>query len=171
VLDAQAPGPALSATGPSAGMVRVSERFVSHGHGDAFEVIVWANEEGRVALATGTDAADGAMVVEETLGGASRSDPGQGRLGMEKRAGAWRFFTMHDGADASDLAAASTCAACHQEAARDGMFRLPPARAAAPQVHSTASSAAITATAPTAVATPAATYDASSAGAAASPSR
>jgi hypothetical protein len=153
-------------------MVRLSERFLSHGHGDAFDVVVWANEEGRAALLAGTDAPDGAMFVEETLGGAPRGgDAVQGRLGMEKRAGGWRYFVMPDGADASDVAPSSTCAACHHEAARDDTFRLPPSRAAAPQTHSAASSAAITAMAPTAVAIPAATYDASSAGAAASPSR
>jgi hypothetical protein len=171
VLDASSSTPVGDAVAPRPGMLHVSDRFVSHGHGDAFDAIVWANEEGRAALEAGTDARDGAMFVEDAFRTSARGDQEEGRLGMEKRGGEWRFFVVEAGADAAVAPAASACAICHRDAPRDDLFRPPPARAPAPQTHSTASTAAITATAPTAVAIPAATYDASSAGAAASPSR
>jgi hypothetical protein len=153
-------------------MARVSERFVSHGHGDAFDAVVWANEPGRAALDSATDAPDGAVFVEDALRAVPGGEVQAGRLGMERRGGEWRFFAVEPDADASAVTPpASACASCHRDAPRDFVFPLPPSRAPAPQTHSAASSAAITATAPTAVAIPAATYDASSAGAAASPSR
>jgi hypothetical protein len=152
-------------------MQRVSERFVSRGHGDAFDAVVWANDEGRSALEAGTEAREGAIFVEEAAQPSPSGAQEAGRLGMEKRGGVWRFFAIEADGDASAAAPASACAACHRDAPSDDVFRLPAARTAAPQTHSAASSAAMTAMAPTAVAIPAATYDASSAGAAASPSR
>jgi hypothetical protein len=150
-------------------MLRVSDRFVSHGHGDAFDAVVWANEEGRAALETGTDARDGAALMEDAVQTSPRGEQA-GRLGMEKQGGEWRFFVVDATVDATATLAPSACASCHRDAPRDHVFGLPPVRTAAPQTHSAASSAAITAMAPTAVAIPAATYDASSAGAAAAPS-
>jgi hypothetical protein len=152
-------------------MQRVRDRFVSHGHGDSFDAVLWANDEGRAALEAGIDARDGAMFGEDAVRATPRGDQPEGELAMEKRRGEWRFFVLEADADAATAAAAASCAGCHRDAPRDFVFRPPPARAAPAQMQSAASSAAITATAPTAVAIPAATYDASSAGAAASPSR
>jgi hypothetical protein len=166
LVDASSTAPAPSAT--RAGMHAMSDRFTSHGHGDAFDAVVWANEAGRAALESGADAAEGAVIVEETVPSSARGDSVRGELAMEKRAGKWRFSVVEADADAATPAAASACEGCHRDAPRDDVFALPPRVAA--QMKSAASSAAITATAPTAVATPAATYDASSAGLAASPS-
>lgn len=155
-------------------MQRVGDRFVSHGHGDAFDAVLWANDEARDALEAGVDARDGAMFVEDAVRASPRGDRSGGELAMEKRRGEWRFFVLEADADAATTAAATSCAGCHRDAPRDFVFRPPPARSPPrqpAQVHSAASSAAMTATAPTAVAIPAATYDASSAGAAAPPSR
>jgi len=169
LFDASASSPP-SGTPTRAGMQRVSARFTSQGHGDAFEAEVWANAEGRAALDAELEARDGAVFVEEASHTTARGDPIGGRLVMEKRRGAWRFFVVEADADAAAESAASGCEACHRDAPRDHVFRLAAMRGP-PQMHSAANSAAITATAPTAVAIPAATYDASSAGAAASPSR
>jgi hypothetical protein len=166
VGDASATTPAAPAT--RAGVHVTSDRFTSHGHGDAFDAVVWANAAGGAALESAADAAEGAVLVEETVQRSARGDAVRGELTMEKREGKWRFSFAEADADAATPASASACEGCHRDAPRDDVFPLPP-RAAA-QRKSAASSAAITATAPTAVATPAATYDASSAGLAASPS-
>jgi len=152
-------------------MQRVGDRFVSHGHGDSFDAVLWANDAARDALEAGIDARDGAMFVEDAVRATPRGDQPEGELTMEKRQGEWRFFVLEPEADAATTAAPGSCAGCHRDSPRDFVFKPPPARAAPAQMHSAATSAAITATAPTAVAIPAATYDASSAGAAASPSR
>ena len=170
-VDASTSGTAIAASGPRPGMQRVGDRFVSHGHGDAFDAILWANDQARAALEAGVDARDGAMFVEDAVRATPRGEEPEGELAMEKHHGEWQFFVLEADADAATAANPVSCAGCHRDSPHDFVFRPPPARAAPVQMHSAASSAAITATAPTAVAIPAATYDASSAGAAASPSR
>ncbi len=149
---------------------RLSDRFLSEGHGDGFDAIVWANE----AAGTVTDAgtfADGAMFVEELLGrDALDGGAAQGLLVMERRADAWHFVAVGaDGTVAGDPRV-EPCAACHREAPRDFVFRTPgPAQGR--QSSSSAATPATTTTAPRTVATPAATYDVRSAGSADAPSR
>jgi hypothetical protein len=158
-------------------LARVSDRILSRGHGNGFDAVVWANESARAGSDDGGDFADRAMFVEEALdrtadGGSS------GLLVMEKRAGAWRFAVVNpagpgnttrnpDGDVVDEPAATSPCTSCHREAPHDFVFRTP---RPAPQSSSAATTAPTTATAPTTVAMPAATYDARSAGSAASPS-
>ena len=118
------------------------------------------------------------MLVEEAIERTVKGDRAAGLLVMEKRAGAWRFVVVDaDGARRRDGRAAPACAACHRDAPRDFVFQWtwpprPPRRRAVrryvgAQSMSAATTAPMTATAPTAVATAAATYDARSAGSAA----
>ncbi len=150
---------------------RVSDRFRSEGHGDAFDAVVWSNEAARAGADAGGAFADGAMFVEEALArDALDAGAGVGLLVMEKRADAWRFVTVGADGDVVSDARVAPCADCHRDAPRDFVFRTPgpiPAR----QSSNAAASAATTATAPTTVATAAATYDARSAGSADVPSR
>jgi hypothetical protein len=157
---------------PLAQLARVSDRFVSQGHAQRFDAIVWANDGARQgpAEATSGDAgaeyAEGARFVEEAIE-RTRVDAGTaGLLSMEKRGGAWRFTIVQPDGEVVGDPQTAACATCHHDAPRDGVFRVPPA-----QSSSAAASAAITATAPSTVATPAATYDVRSAGSAAAPSR
>lgn len=149
---------------------RVSDRFLSEGHGDDFDAVVWSNEAARAAADAGGGFADGAMFVEEALGrGALDAGASVGLLVMEKRAESWRFVAVGTDGEVVSDARVAPCAECHRDAPHDFVFRTPPAPAR--QNSSTATSAAITATAPTPVATAAATYDARSAGSADAPSR
>ena len=161
--------------GAHARMQRVSDRFVSRGHGEHFDAVVWANDQARAALETGGDAGEGAKFVEDALfgpagaAGAAPTDvPPQ--LAMEKHGGAWRFTAVEADGEAVAEARLEACGECHRGAPRDSVFRPPLARPTS-QTNSATSSAAMTATAPTVVAIPAATYDAKSAGSAALPSR
>jgi hypothetical protein len=145
-------------------MVRLGELRVSRGHGERYGAVVWAND---VARAT-WDAAvaplpDGSVLVEEATDHAA--DRPAGLFVMEKREGTWQFSAVGADGDVADGARTARCAACHRDAPRDFVFPVAPAG----QAKSAASSAAITTTAPTAVARTAATYDARIAGSADSP--
>ncbi len=147
---------------------RISDRFLSQGHAQRFDAIVWANDATRHAGEgdAGSDFAEGAVFVEEAIE-RSEGDAGvAGLLAMEKRGGTWRFSAVQPGGEVVTDARAGACVMCHREASRDFVFRTPPT-----QNSSAAASAPITATAPPPVATAAATYDARSAGSAAPPSR
>ena len=150
-------------------LARVSDRFLSEGHGDGFDAVVWSNEAARAGADAGGSFPDGAMLVEEALArGAIDAGAAAGLLVMEKRAEGWRFVAVGPDGEVVSDARVAPCATCHRDAPRDYVFRTPaPAR----QSSSAAASAATTATAPTPVATAAATYDARSAGSADAPSR
>lgn len=149
-------------------MAVVAPRQLSHGHGEAFDGTVWANEAARGAWAARGEMPEGAALVEELTekvrpggGGAvpparvpANGDRAAGLLFMEKKDGAWRFVAVGpDGRSAED----GRCAACHAQAPRDAVFVVD-------QPASAASTAPMTATAPSTVATAAATHDARSAG-------
>jgi hypothetical protein len=148
---------------------RVSDRFLSGGHGSGFDAVVWSNQAGRAGFDDG-GFADGAMLVEELLSrGASDAGDANGLLVMEKRGDGWRFVAVGPDGDVAADARVAACAECHREAPRDFVFRIP---APVPRQSSSAdASAATTTIAPTTVAMPAATYDARSAGSADAPSR
>ncbi len=135
-------------------MNNVLARQRSRGHGERFDAIVWVNDQALAAWDSGGVMPDGAVLVEEAVELASKGDRPQGLLVMEKKDSAWRFRAVGtDGGAVAD----SRCAACHDEAPRDDVFRVDQSRQAA-------MTDAMTATVPTAVATMAATYDARSAG-------
>jgi hypothetical protein len=149
---------------------RVSDRFVSGGHGDGFDAVVWSNEAARSGVDAAGGFADGAMLVEELLGrGAADGGSGEGLLVMEKRVEGWRFVAVGPDGEVVADARVGACAECHRDAPRDFVFQTP--SQAARQSSSADASAATTTTAPTTVAIPAATYDARSAGSADAPSR
>jgi len=189
---APAPDAGISDAGPPlpadfrAHMTRVVGRQLSRGHAERFEGVVWANDVARAAWASAGAMPDGAMLVEELFDQdhlrqdrSAADDRTAGLLVMRKSAGSWRFVSIGPAGEVVDDAAhVARCVACHRQATSDFVFRPPGSRAlpavgapsASPQVTSTATSAPMTARAPTAVATTAATYEARSAGPAASPS-
>jgi hypothetical protein len=154
-------------------VTRLSDRFLSLGHAERFDGVVWANEAARASWTGdlradgGADFAEGAVFVEEAIDRATGDGGVAGLLAMEKRGSAWRFSAVEPDGQVLTDARTTACATCHHEAPHDFVFRTPPAT----QSSSAAASAAMTATAPTPVATAAATYDARSAGSAAAPSR
>lgn len=146
---------------------RLSGRFLSEGHGSEFEAVLWANEAAQAGV-EGGDYADGAMLVEELFArGAPDGGGAEGLLVLQKQAEGWRFAAVGPDGDAVGDARVDPCAACHRDAPREFVFPLPGARYSS----NADASAATTTIAPTTVATPAATYDARSAGSADAPSR
>jgi hypothetical protein len=180
-------------------LARIGDRFLSGGHAESFDAVVWANEAARDAIAGGGEYPEGAMLVEEAIGRDTSDAGALGLLVMEKRGQGWRFASVDpDGGGVSDERV-SACASCHKDAPRDYVFAVlaPPVpsgsgaiavprpgssaaarsqgtsspAAAPPQSSSTAASPAMNATAPRTVATPAPTYETRSAGSAAAPSK
>jgi hypothetical protein len=153
---------------------RVSDRFLSRGHADRFDGVVWASEDAAVAAASGGDFADGARFVEEAFGRDVTDGGAAGLLAMEKRAGVWHFAAVGPDGDVAGDARTSACVTCHRDAPHDFVFATPApsggvpvslpdagaagsARGVAPpaQSSSAAARAASTAIAPAPVTTPA----------------
>ena len=157
VIDAAVVKPSPIASDFRDHMTRMVPRQVSEGHGERFDAIVWVNEGARAGWASGGEMPDGAVLVEEALERAAKGDRAAGLFMMEKREGTWRFVAVGADGDVADDARTTRCASCHAQAPRDEVFCVS-------QRTTTATMAAITATAPTSVASAAATYDARSAG-------
>ncbi len=106
----------------------MSDRFLSQGHADRFDAVVWANDAARAArdgLEGRGDFADGSQLVEEALGRAAADGGAVGLLVMEKREGTWRFVAMGPDGEVVDDARVAACAACHRDAPRDFVFPTP----------------------------------------------
>jgi hypothetical protein len=104
-------------------MTRVAERALSHGHGEGFDAIVWADEGARGAWDGSGAMPDGATLVEEAIEKGPKGDRAAGLLVMEKRGGTWRFVVVDAGGNVVEDARAATCVECHREAQRDFVFR------------------------------------------------
>lgn len=104
-------------------MARVMDRAVSRGHAERFDGVVWANDAARAAWEAKGEMPEGATLVEEAIERTPRGDRAAGLLVMEKRGGAWRFTVVDAGGRVAEDAREATCAACHREAPRDGVFR------------------------------------------------
>ena len=153
---------------------RVSDRFLSRGHADRFDGVVWASEEAAAAAGSGGDFSDGARFVEEAFGRDVTDGGAAGMLAMEKRAGVWHFAAVGPDGDVAGDARTGACVACHREAPHDFVFATPAPSAGSPaslpsagaagsahgvappaQSSSAAARAASTAIAPTTLPTPA----------------
>jgi len=164
--DAAAPRPSPVARDFRKTMARLTDRQVSEGHAERFDAIVWANDAAKGAWDAGTAMPDGAMLVEEAIERPSRSDRADKPAGlfvMKKDGGLWSFVVIGPAGEVVDDARAAPCKACHALAPVDYFFKS--------QMSSMKTSAAMTAIAPIAVATTAASIEAWSAGWADLPSR
>ncbi len=120
--DAEAPEPSPIPADFRAHMTRVRDRFLSRGHGEHFDVVVWANDAARPPEDARTPLPDGAVLVEEALVHDTRGDRAAGLFVMQKQGGVWRFDAVGpDGAVAS-RERVSACATCHRDA-KDDVFR------------------------------------------------
>ena len=147
-------------------MARLTDRQVSEGHAERFDAIVWANDAAKGAWDAGSAMPDGAMLVEEAIerpGRSDRADRPAGLFVMKKDGGSWSFVVVAPDGEVVDDARVAPCKACHALAPVDYVFKN--------QTSSTKTSAAMTAIAPIAVATTAASIEAWSAGWADLPSR
>ncbi|HXX69806.1 MAG TPA: hypothetical protein VEK07_21680 [Polyangiaceae bacterium] len=96
-------------------MTRIAGPFLSRGHGERFDAIVWTNDAARPMVEGRGGGADGAILVEEAIVHDIRGDEAAGLLVMQQRGG-WQFMAIEpDGTVVSDGRVAA-CAACHGQA-------------------------------------------------------
>jgi hypothetical protein len=124
VADAATAAPWTAASDFRSRLSRISERFVSRGHAERFDAIVWGDDASRTLGDAGADFAEGTMFVEEALVPGADAG-GLGLLMMEKRAGAWRFAALSPEGEMASDSRVAPCTDCHREAPRDFVFRTP----------------------------------------------
>jgi hypothetical protein len=134
--DGGAPGVSPVPQDFRARMVRATDRFLSRGHAERFDGVVWTNDVARVAWDQAGDMPEGSLLVEEAIergGREARGDRAAGLLVMEKKPAGWRFVAIDPkGNVVDDAARTAACAACHRDAPRDWVFRVPGIAAPAP---------------------------------------
>jgi hypothetical protein len=102
-------------------MVQVSNRFLSDGHGERFDAVVWVNAAAQSALRAQRQMEDGALLIEDTTAHDAGGERPTGLLLMEKRQGQWSFASVApDGATVADRRV-TPCVTCHRDA-RDSVF-------------------------------------------------
>jgi len=104
-------------------MRRVGERFVSHGHADQFDALLWSNDAASGAWGGDGDFPDGSAFVEEAVGHGPSGDRPAGLLVMVKHESAWAFAAFAPNGDAAAAALVASCPDCHRDAPRDFVFR------------------------------------------------
>ena len=123
-------------------MTKVGERFLSRGHAEHFDAVIWANDaalstrdagavmpEGGMPLADGATLLservmalpDGAILLEELIAQRAGADRPAGLFVMEKRAGQWRFVVVGTRGEVVSDARVAPCAECHR-GAKDSVF-------------------------------------------------
>jgi hypothetical protein len=104
-------------------MTQVGDRFLSQGHAERFDGVVWANAAARAHWDAPGEMPVGAMLVEEAIVREGRSDRPGGLLVMENRETGWRFVVVTAEGDVVSGARLAPCETCHREA-RGGVFAL-----------------------------------------------
>ncbi len=104
-------------------MTQVGDRFLSQGHAERFDGIVWANAAAGARWDAPGEMPVGALLVEEAIVRDGRSDRPGGLLVMEKRDAGWHFVVVTADGDVVSGARLALCEACHHEA-RGGVFAL-----------------------------------------------
>lgn len=103
-------------------MVRLKDRFVSEGHAERFDAIVWGDEATRAAWGATGDMPNGSMFVEELIERDRRGDRPAGLLVMKKDGAEWRFTAVGPAGEVVSDARVAPCSACHRDAPRDDVY-------------------------------------------------
>ncbi len=104
-------------------MTQVGNRFLSQGHAQRFDGVVWADSAASKAWDTPEDLPAGAMLVEEAIVREGPNDRPGGLLVMEKHDDGWRFVVVTAEGDVVSGARLAACETCHREA-RGAVFPL-----------------------------------------------
>jgi hypothetical protein len=95
---------------------RATDRFLSRGHGERFDAVVWINATARSALQAEGAMEDGSLLLEETTVHDARGERPTGLLVMEKRQGTWSFTCVGPEGEVVTDPHLALCVTCHREA-------------------------------------------------------
>jgi hypothetical protein len=115
-VDAGVPEPSPVPDDFRSRMTKMGDRFLSQGHGQRFDAVVWANATAAPHWDTPEQMLEGAMLVEEVILKESGGDRPGGLLVMEKAGGGWRFAAVTPEGDVVRDARVAACESCHREA-------------------------------------------------------
>jgi hypothetical protein len=101
---------------------RLAGPFLSRGHAERFEVVLWANPSAAAAWQTGDVMPEGAMLVEQATERDRLGPRPAGSLVMEKTSGAWTFAVVGTAGEWVDDTRVAACADCHRDAPHDDVF-------------------------------------------------
>jgi hypothetical protein len=121
--DAGAPEPSPVPDDFRSTMTQVGGPFLSRGHAQRFDAIVWANAAAGKQWDSPGEMPVGAMLVEEALVREGASDRPAGLLVMEKREAGWRFVVVTAEGEVQSGPHLTLCETCHREAS-GGVFVL-----------------------------------------------
>lgn len=97
-------------------MTRIGDRFLSQGHAQRFEAVVWANAPAKKQWDAPEEMPVGSMLVEEAVVREADFEQAAGLLVMEKREAGWRFVVVTAQGDVVSDARVAACETCHHEA-------------------------------------------------------
>jgi hypothetical protein len=97
-------------------MKLVADRFLSRGHAERFDALVWANDAAQKSWSTPSAMAVGALLVEETITRDGGTDRPGGLLVMEKADAGWRYVVVAPSGEVTSGARLAVCETCHREA-------------------------------------------------------
>jgi hypothetical protein len=97
-------------------MKLVADRFLSRGHAERFDALVWANDAAEKSWGTPSAMAVGALLVEETITRDGGTDRPGGLLVMEKADAGWRYLVVAASGEVTSGGRLAACETCHREA-------------------------------------------------------
>jgi hypothetical protein len=97
-------------------MTKMGDRFLSVGHGQRFDAVLWVNAAAQAHWPEPASMPEGAVLVEDTMMTEAGVEHAGGLLVMVKGPASWRFVAVSpDGRVVSD-ARVVPCATCHRDA-------------------------------------------------------
>ncbi|HSY24371.1 MAG TPA: hypothetical protein VK841_19720 [Polyangiaceae bacterium] len=98
-------------------MTRLSDRFLSRGHAERFDAVIWGNTPMALEASADADFPEGAVLVEEAVVRDTRGDRPFGLLVMTKEKDSFRFDAVDADGRVEPADRAAACVTCHREAA------------------------------------------------------
>ncbi|HEU5480557.1 MAG TPA: hypothetical protein VFU90_12015 [Candidatus Tumulicola sp.] len=115
--DAAPPPPPPVAADFRSHMNRLSDRFLSRGHAERFDAVIWGNAQVAPDASAAQDFPEGAVLVEEAVVRDTRGDRPFGLLVMTKEKDSFRFDAVDPDGRVAPPDRVAACVTCHQEAA------------------------------------------------------
>jgi hypothetical protein len=90
--------------------------FLSRGHGDRFDAVLWANPTAESHWDRTDEMPDGAMLIEEAFVRDTGDPRPAGLFVMQRTAGTWRYWAIGTYGEVAGDERVDACAECHRQA-------------------------------------------------------